>query len=106
MSRRALWKCSVRTTPQTEAIVEELLHQLFNQPVASYTDAITQRTTVSVYLEAKPSRARIKAVFAANPGETGAGDSKSGYAKISLTKIRREDWANSWKRHFKPFEIG
>ena len=26
--------------------------------------------------------------------------------KISIARIRREDWAESWKRHFKPLEIG
>ncbi len=27
-------------------------------------------------------------------------------AHISCQKLRREDWAESWKRHFKPLEIG
>jgi ribosomal protein L11 methyltransferase len=26
--------------------------------------------------------------------------------KVTLAKVRREDWAESWKRHFKPIEIG
>ncbi len=29
-----------------------------------------------------------------------------GSGKISIRKVRREDWAESWKRHFKPIEIG
>ncbi|HXE42587.1 MAG TPA: 50S ribosomal protein L11 methyltransferase, partial [Candidatus Baltobacteraceae bacterium] len=29
-----------------------------------------------------------------------------GSGKISCQKVRREDWAESWKRHFKPIEIG
>jgi ribosomal protein L11 methyltransferase len=29
-----------------------------------------------------------------------------GSGKISYQKVRREDWAESWKRHFKPIEIG
>jgi ribosomal protein L11 methyltransferase len=29
-----------------------------------------------------------------------------GPAKISMQRVRREDWAESWKRHFKPIEIG
>jgi ribosomal protein L11 methyltransferase len=31
---------------------------------------------------------------------------KTWASRISLSKIRRTDWANSWKRHFKPFDIG
>jgi ribosomal protein L11 methyltransferase len=29
-----------------------------------------------------------------------------GAGRVSLKRIRREDWAESWKRHFKPFLIG
>jgi ribosomal protein L11 methyltransferase len=29
-----------------------------------------------------------------------------GPGKISVQRVRREDWAESWKRHFKPIEIG
>ena len=29
-----------------------------------------------------------------------------GSGKIKIAKVRREDWAESWKRHFKPIEIG
>ena len=31
---------------------------------------------------------------------------KIGSGKIIIAKVRREDWAESWKRHFKPIEIG
>jgi ribosomal protein L11 methyltransferase len=31
---------------------------------------------------------------------------KTGTGKIEIAKVRREDWAESWKRHFKPIEIG
>jgi ribosomal protein L11 methyltransferase len=29
-----------------------------------------------------------------------------GPGEISVQRVRREDWAESWKRHFKPIEIG
>jgi ribosomal protein L11 methyltransferase len=31
---------------------------------------------------------------------------ETGSGKITISKVRREDWAESWKRHFKPIEIG
>ena len=31
---------------------------------------------------------------------------KIGSGKVTMAKVRREDWAESWKRHFKPIEIG
>ena len=30
----------------------------------------------------------------------------AGPGKVSVRKMRREDWAESWKRHFKPLSIG
>ena len=30
---------------------------------------------------------------------------KIGSGKVTIAKVRREDWAESWKRHFKPIEI-
>src|SRR5208283_1062878 len=30
---------------------------------------------------------------------------KTGAGKIGIAKVRREDWAESWKRHFQPIEI-
>jgi len=29
-----------------------------------------------------------------------------GRGQVALARVRREDWAESWKRHFKPIEIG
>src|SRR5437867_4160704 len=29
-----------------------------------------------------------------------------GAGRVRLTRIRWEDWSNSWKRHFRPIEIG
>ena len=29
-----------------------------------------------------------------------------GTAKLTVSKVRREDWAESWKRHFKPIVVG
>ncbi len=39
-------------------------------------------------------------------GASRAGGLKTGAGKILARKVRREDWAESWKRHFKPIEIG
>jgi len=30
----------------------------------------------------------------------------TGTGRISIKRMRREDWAESWKRHFRPIEIG
>jgi ribosomal protein L11 methyltransferase len=107
VKRKSLWRISVTTAPEAEEAVMELLGGIFSQPASSFTDAETKRSTVSVYCPQKPANLRRA------PGELRAGLAnirKCGLnpapGRISFTKIRRESWAHSWKRHFRPLEIG
>jgi ribosomal protein L11 methyltransferase len=107
MKAAPLTKISIATTPEAEEAVAELLLRVFGQTPSTYFDAETGETTVSTYLE-KPvqwsavSRAELRAGLAALT-ECGL---DIGPGEISASKVRREDWAESWKRHFKPLEIG
>ena len=105
MKNKSLWKLGVATTSEAEDAVQELLSAVFAVGPTAYTDAETKRVEVAAYLEAKPNAKRVEAVrhglerikesgLSANAGD------------VSITKIRREDWANSWKRHFHPIAIG
>ena len=80
----------------------------FGQPASSYTDAETRQTTVSVYLRDRPdwfaARQEGTRVWASNGCASGGLD--IGPGSISLKRIRQEDWAESWKLHFKPVVIG
>ncbi|MEN9572731.1 MAG: hypothetical protein RL514_586 [Verrucomicrobiota bacterium] len=107
MKSTPLTQVSIATSREAEEAVAELLLSIFGQTPSTYFDAETGDTTVSTYLE-KPSqwstaaRAELRAGLAAliecgldiGPGE------------VASSKVRREDWAESWKRHFKPLEIG
>lgn len=83
----------------------ELLQAGFGQSASAYTDAETGATQVSVFLETKPPptlvRSRLSTAFQhlKNCGLD------TGPAKISVGPIRRENWAESWRRHFRPFEV-
>ncbi len=105
MKTRALWKVGVATTAEAEEAVEELLAAVFRQPVVSYTNAETRRTLVTVYLNAEPdareTRRRLKEGLE-NVARCGLA---VGEGKISVGKVRREDWAESWKRHFHPIAV-
>ncbi len=59
-----------------------------------YADAEKKVSVVSVYLDSKPAEAQIKALR------------KSDCGNLWITRLRREDWAESWKKHFHPLEIG
>lgn len=106
MNRRALWKISIGTTPDAEDAVSQLLENIFGQPASSYTHFETGATSVTVHLTEKPlldrgKRAEIAAHF--RTIETAGLDIGAG--KVTLAKVRPENWAESWKRHFKPLRI-
>ena len=107
MKRTMLWKISVTTAPEAEDAVAELLGGAFGQPASSYTDAETRQTAVSVYVQKRPdwSRAR-QAELASGLKRIARSGLDIGPGKISLKGIRQEDWAESWKLHFKPVVIG
>jgi len=105
MKTKSLWKISIVTTSEAEDAVAEMLGSLLECPASSYFNLKTGVSTVSVIFKGKPEKgirekisaglARIKNCgLATRPG------------KLSIARIRREDWAESWKRHFKPLEIG
>jgi len=107
MKRTMLWGISVTTTPEAEDAVAELLESAFGQPVCSWTDAETGIATVSAYVPTRPdwSRARQKEL-ASGLRRIARSGLNLGPGKILLKSIRKEDWAESWKLHFKPLVIG
>jgi ribosomal protein L11 methyltransferase len=107
MKRATLWKISVTIAPEAEDAVTELLESTFGQPVSSWTDAETGIAVVSVYVPTRPdwSPARRKELASGLRRISGSG-LNLGPGQISLKSVRKEDWAESWKLHFKPLVIG
>ena len=107
MKQTPLWKISVTTTPEAEDAVAELLAGTFCQPATSYTDVETRQTIVSVYLQKRPdwSRAR-QAELTLGLKRIASSGLDIGPGKLARKRIRQEDWAESWKLHFKPLAIG
>ncbi len=103
---RPLWKVSVTTTPEAEEAVEELLAGLFQRAVAAYTNVETGRTVVDVYLDEKPRHAALQQMLRGAVEQIAECGLNIGPGAVSICKVKREDWAESWKRHFKPIVIG
>jgi ribosomal protein L11 methyltransferase len=102
-----LWKISVTTSPDAEDAVAELLGTVLGQPASSYTNADTQRVIVSVYLQDRlhgPFPARRELTLGLERMVRDGFD--IGPGRISVERIPREDWVESWKRHFKPLVLG
>lgn len=107
MKRRAVWKLSVATTTEAEDAVAEVLTRLTGQPASSHTDLRTGRTTVSAYGDqALPALAAVRTSLRQALAELKSFGITIGSGRIQYQILPPENWAESWKRHFKPIEIG
>jgi ribosomal protein L11 methyltransferase len=107
MSRRFLRQVSVITSHEAEDAVAALLEELSARPAAVYTDGETKITTVSVYCEKSSEwKAGKRAALVLGLKRIRASGLNIGRGRILVKRVAREDWAESWKRHFKPIEIG
>ena len=107
MKAGPLLRVSVVTTPEAEEAVADLLSELLGQAVSIYHDVESLETTVSIYL-LKASVWSVSKRRRLREGLrriVGCG-LNLGLGRISARTIKREDWAESWKRHFKPFTVG
>jgi ribosomal protein L11 methyltransferase len=106
-SAKPLWRISVLTAPEAEDAVSELLSATFSVAAVAYFDLESQTSRVSVFLEAgKFSTAAARTEISSGLARIKNFGLNTGAAKIEIARVKREDWAESWKRHFHPLEIG
>ena len=107
MSVAALLQVSVATTPEAEEAVGIALEKVLQLPVSVYTNERTKIPHVTVYCPklADWTASRHCALLDELRAIRAAGF-KLGSGKISVRRLRRENWAESWKKHFKPMLIG
>jgi ribosomal protein L11 methyltransferase len=104
-SAKFLWRISAATTPEAEDAVTELFGSTLENPVATYHNCETGASVVSVFRNGKFPR-ETKGKILAGLNRIKICGLEIGAGKIKITRVKREDWAESWKRHFKPVEIG
>jgi ribosomal protein L11 methyltransferase len=104
-TRKPLWKVSVNTTLEAEDAISDLLGEIFHCPVSSYFDLEKKANRVTVFLPLGVPPRSIKDLHGGLNRVKDCG-LDVGPGKITIARVRREDWAESWKRHFKPIEIG
>jgi ribosomal protein L11 methyltransferase len=104
---KILWRISVTTTLEAEDAVAELLGSTFGQSASVHFNVETQTSIVSVFGPRKMILARpVREEISAGLNRIKSCGLEAGSGKIKIAKLRREDWAESWKRHFKAIEIG
>jgi ribosomal protein L11 methyltransferase len=105
MKRQPLWRISIAATPEAEDAIAEMLGAVMSRAAVSYLDLEADLSTVTVYCESRPA-AGVRKTLLAGLRQIKKCGLKTGNCKITIVKVRHEDWAESWKRHFKPIEIG
>jgi ribosomal protein L11 methyltransferase len=103
-TRRPLWKISIATTLEAEDAVAEMLERNFHCATSSFFDFERQTSRVTAFVLHKIStedRHRLSRDLASIK-KCGL---RAGPGRVSIARVPQEDWAESWKRHFKPIEI-
>jgi ribosomal protein L11 methyltransferase len=100
---KPLWKVSAHVAAESEDAAAELLANQFGTIASVYADVETRETTASVYVPRVTAAQRAAVRDGLKLLQAAGLD--CGPARVAVKKIRREDWAESWKRHFKPLEV-
>lgn len=104
---KPLWRIAITTTLEAEDAVGEMLATLFGVAVSSYFDLEKHTSIVSVFLEqGKFSAAKAKPAIIAGLHRIVECGLHTGPGTVEISRVKREDWAESWKRHFHPLEVG
>jgi|SRR5437870_6416574 len=84
-----------------------LLEDSVVQPPSVYTDADPQTAVVSAYCPKLPRPENdLRVGLRSGLKQIQQCGLNIGPARIMIEKVRREDWAESWRKHFRPLEIG
>jgi ribosomal protein L11 methyltransferase len=102
-----LWQVSLTTSVEAEESVSALFENLFSQPSVVYVNAEARTSTVSAYRPRLPRpRTRLRARLRAGLKHIRLCGLNTGLDRITIRKVRQEDWALAWRKHFHPLEIG
>ncbi len=101
---KPLWRISVTTTLEAEDAVTELLGSLLGSAATAYFNLETRVSLVSVYQEKKVPATLADDISAGLRQIKNCG-LQIGAGRVAIAKVKREDWAESWKKHFQPFEV-
>lgn len=104
MKIKNIWRISVATTLEAEDAVSEMLGTITGANASSYFDVEAATSLVSVF-QPKPPPSSLRRQLASQLRLIRQCGLNTGPARVQIARVRREDWAESWKRHFKPLEI-
>jgi ribosomal protein L11 methyltransferase len=102
-----MWQVTITASATEEEAVRQLLQATLGIPPAVYSDARSGKTCVSAYPSfLRPSPAQVTAELRHALRQIARANLAPRPPRLTIKKLPRENWAHSWKRHFKPMEIG
>lgn len=107
MKRGSLWKLSIATDREAEDAVVHLLGIIFALPAVVHQNTLTGKTSVSVFAAKRTQfSAASRAELRDGLKRVTASGLKLGSGRVRILKVKSEDWTQSWKKHFQPWEPG
>jgi ribosomal protein L11 methyltransferase len=107
MKTKALWRIRIPVTAASEDAVAALMEAVLGTPASIYTDVRTGRSAATIYLDrVNDWNAARKASLTDGLKELAGIGVEIPAVRIHVSRLAPEDWAESWKRHFQPLEIG
>ena len=101
-----LWEISLTTSAEAEEAVAAFFEHLFGRSPSVFSHAAAPTATVSAYCQKLPLReAELRSWLRTALKKVRNCGLNIGSGRIAIRRIAPANWRESWKKHFKPFEI-
>jgi ribosomal protein L11 methyltransferase len=107
MNRRPLWQITVTVAVEAEDAVCEMMERVFARPASVYAREENSMSLISVFCEKQSAwNATWRKVLVSELRQIEACGLRAGPIGIAVKKLRPVDWAEAWRSHFRPIEVG
>jgi ribosomal protein L11 methyltransferase len=104
---KPLCEVTIVTSGEAEDAVAELLQRIFKETASIYSNRDKEVSAVTVYVDRPIQELRaLEPKLRAGFQEIEMYGIDTAPAEIVIAKVKREDWAESWKKYFKTIRIG
>lgn len=104
---KPLCEVTIVTSREAEDAVAELLQRIFKETASIYSNRDKEVSAVTVYVDRPLKELRaLEPKICAGFQEIEMYGLDTAPAQIIIEKVKRDDWAESWKKYFKTIRIG
>jgi ribosomal protein L11 methyltransferase len=102
----SLWRITIEVSAEAEEAIADFLARASNQGISTYLNVETRVVQVTAYSTEKPEIPELKRKLAAGLKSVADCGLDVSPGRISICRLRAQDWRESWKRHFHPLSVG